>query len=143
VIELVVFAAYVAVSVTHLVAVEVFHVFGMKVGARRFATGGVWAVIAVLGMEVVIYVAVEVIRAMKPGTSTDEDTTTKPLRAVVAVGSAVVGWGFVVAVRAHRSRADVDADLSLRFRCRDCKTESSHCSCCKKLESVHVSPLFV
>jgi hypothetical protein len=55
----VVFAAYVAVSVTHLVAVEVFHVFGMKVGARRFATGGVWAVIAVLGMEAVIYMAVE------------------------------------------------------------------------------------
>jgi anti-sigma-K factor RskA len=111
----VVFAAYVAVSVTHLVAMEVFHVFGMKISARGFSTGMVWSVIAMLRVVVVVYVTVEVIRAVKPGTRPDEETAAEPLRAVVAVGSAVVGRGFVVAIRAHRSRADVDADLGLRL----------------------------
>jgi hypothetical protein len=139
----VVFAAYVAVAVTHLVTVEVLHVFGMKVRARGLSTCRVWSVVAVLRVVVVIYVAVEVIWTVKPGTSPDEDTATKPLRAIVAVGSAVVGRGFVVTVWANGSRADVDADLSLGFRGCDCKTKSSHCSCCKKFKSVHVSPLLV
>src|SRR5271170_5579062 len=122
---------------------EVFHVFGMKVRAWGLAPGGVWSLIAMLRMVVVIYVTVEVIWTVKPGASPDEDTAAKPLRAVVAVGSAVVGRNVVVAVGAHRSWADVDADLSLRFRRGYGDTESSHCSCGKKLESMHVSPLSV
>jgi hypothetical protein len=136
-----VLAADVAVPITHLVSVKVLHVFGMKVPAGSFATGGIWAVIAVLGVEVVIYVTVEMIWTVKPGAGTDEDAACEPLRAIIAVWSAVIGRSFVVTVRAHRSRAYVDADLSLRCRSRDCNPESSHCSCRKKLESVHVSPL--
>jgi hypothetical protein len=139
----VVFAAYVAMSVTHLVTMEVFHVLRMKISARGFSTGGVWSVIAMLRVVVIVYVTVEVIWAVKPRTRPDEDTAAEPLRAVVAVGSAVVRRGFVVAIRAHRSRADVDANLGLCLRCGDCETESSHCSCGKKLESVHVSPLSI
>jgi hypothetical protein len=142
-IQLVVFAAYVAVSVTHLVAMEVFHVFGMKISARGFATGRIRAVVAILRVIVVIYMTVEVIWAVKPGTRPDEDAAAEPLRAVVAVGSTVIGRYVVVAVWTYRSRANVDAELGLRFRGCDCKTESSHCSCGKKLESVHVSPLSV
>ena len=138
-----VFAAYVAVSVTHLVTMEVFHVLRMKIRAWGFSASGVWPVIAMLRVVVVIYVTVEVIGAVKPGTRPDEDTAAEPLRAVVAVGSAVVGSDVVVAVRTYRSRADADADLSLRSRGGDGNTESSHCSCGKKLISVHISPLSI
>jgi len=137
----VVFAAYVAVSITHLVAMEVFHVLRMKISARGFSTGGVWPVIAMFRVIVVIYVTVEVIWAVKPGTRPDEDAAAEPLRAVVAGGSAVVGRHVVVAVGTYRSRTNADADLSLRSRGCDGDTESSHCSCGKKFESVHISPL--
>jgi hypothetical protein len=139
----VVFAAYVAMSVTHLVTMEVFHMLRMKISAGGFSASGVWPVIAMLRVVVVVYVAVEVIWAVKPGTRPDEDTAAEPLRAVVTIGSAVVGSDVVVAVRTYRSRANADADLSLRSRGCDGDTESSHCSCGKKLESVHISPLSV
>jgi hypothetical protein len=40
-----------------------------------------------VNIETVIYMAVKVCTAVKPRASTDEDTTVKPFRAVVAVGS--------------------------------------------------------
>jgi hypothetical protein len=96
-----------------------------------------------LRVIVVVDVAVEVIWTVKPGARPDKDAAAKPLRAVVAVGSAVIGRDVVVAIRAYRSRADVDTDLSLRRRGCYGDTESSYCSCGKKFESVHVSPLSV
>jgi hypothetical protein len=65
-----------------------------------------------LRVIVVIYVTVEVITTMKPRTGPDEDAGAEPLRTIVAVGSAVVGRGFVVAIRAYGSRPDINADLS-------------------------------
>ena len=117
------------VGVVNLVAVEVRHVIDVVLRTRGFAAGGVGTVIAVVGMEVVIYVAVEVIRAMKPGTSTDEDTTTKPLRAVVAVG-------------ARRGCADADCDLSLGLGSICCNAETG-CGCGQgeKFEYLHLSHL--
>jgi hypothetical protein len=86
--------------------------FGMKVSTGSFATGRVRAVIAMLRVIVVIYVTVEVITTMKPRTGPDEDAGAEPLRTIVAVGSAVVGRRFVVAIRAYGSRPDINADLS-------------------------------
>jgi hypothetical protein len=66
-------------------------------------------------METVIHVALEVVSAMKPRASANKDTTRKPYRAVVAVGSTAIRNGVIVAVRAVRGDPNVDADLSPGF----------------------------
>src|ERR1700679_2412701 len=71
--------------------------------------------IAVLWMEVVIYMALEVGRAVKPRASANEDTSCKPFRAVVTVGSAAVGSCVIVTVRTFRGHANLDVDLGLCF----------------------------
>ena len=80
----------------------------------------VWAVasIAASGIEMVVYVAVEVVTAMKPRTGANEHATRKPFRAVIAVRSTIIRRVVIVTVRAVRSRSNVnaDADLGLRFR---------------------------
>jgi hypothetical protein len=54
-----------------------------------------------MNIEVVIHVAAKMSRAVKPRAGTDEEAAVKPLRAVVTVGSAVIGSVVVVAIRAY------------------------------------------
>jgi len=60
--------------------------------------------------------------AVEPGTCANENAVHKPVRAVVAVGGAVVGIVIVVAITANGSRAvidraaDADGDAHLRLR---------------------------
>jgi hypothetical protein len=103
----------VTASVAHFVAFEVVNLIEMLVGIGSLATGWPGAGISVLGMEVVVYVAVETCGTVKPRASADEDATGKPLWAVVAIGGAVVGRGVIIAVRAFGRDADVDLYLSL------------------------------
>ena len=102
-------------SVAHFVAFEVLDFVEMLIRIGFLATGWPGAVIAVLRMEVVIYVAVEALRTVKPRARTNEDATGKPLRAVVAVGSAVVWRDVLVAVGTFRRNSDVDRYLRLGF----------------------------
>jgi hypothetical protein len=92
------------------------------------ATVWLWAIIAVLRMETVIYVASEVVSAMKPRANANEDATGKPFRAVITVGGAVVWSDVIVTVGTFRRDSDVDAYLSLCFgsSCReaDCSNSS-------------------
>src|ERR1035441_5124126 len=78
------------------------------------------AVIAVLRIEGIVYVALEVAGAMKPRSNADEYAAIEPFRAVVAVGNAVIGGVIVIAVGAIRGNADFDRDLSLCFGSRCC-----------------------
>jgi hypothetical protein len=101
-----------AVPVVNFIAVEVggrtlSACFNPVAGVRR------WASEAVIGVEVVIDMATEVGRAVKPWACADEGTAGKPFGTVVAIRCAAIGSGIVVAVRACRSDADVDVDLSL------------------------------
>jgi hypothetical protein len=73
------------------------------------------ALIAAANIEAAIYVPAKVRRAVKPRAGTKEDTTHKPFRGVVAVGSAVVRGIVVVPIRAFGFGSDVDADLSLNL----------------------------
>jgi hypothetical protein len=121
-------ATWVAVSIVNFVAVEVggrmfVACFDVITGMRR------WAVIAVIRVVVVIDMAVKVAGAMKPRASADEGTAGEPFRAVVSVGSASVGGGLVVAVRAVGGDANVDAYLGLG-RSSGCSEErkTSYCS---------------
>jgi hypothetical protein len=113
----------VAVAVVHLVSVEVLG-GAVPSFAGPVATIGKITMVAMLWMEVIVYVAAEVGVTMKPWAGTEEDSAGEPFGAVVAVGSALVGRGFVVAVRAGRGWSDVDADLSLGFGSICCETQT-------------------
>jgi hypothetical protein len=104
-----------AVAVADLVAFEVFDVVDGLDGV--FPAGWDRAMVAMVGMEMIIDVAVEAFGAVEPGADADEDASGEPLGAVVAVRSAVVGSDVIVTVGAYRRNANVDADgyLSLCF----------------------------
>jgi hypothetical protein len=91
------------------------------------ATVWYWTFVAVLWMESVIYIATEIVRATKPRASANEDALSKPLWAVVARGSTAMRSGVIVSVGTFRGYADVDADLSFRFRDGYRETASSNC----------------
>lgn len=101
--------ANVATSVARFIAVEVVK---RHSAARREGT-----MIAVVWVIPVIYVAVETMRAMEPWASAKEDAASKPIRTVVAVGSAVVRRVVEIAVRADWRRTKVDTDGYLSAVC--------------------------
>ena len=79
-------------------------------------------------MKMIIYVTMEVIRAMKPWASADENSTRKPFRPVVAVGSTAIWRSVIVTVGAvgRRSNADADADLRPYFGSGHCEANPNH-----------------
>jgi len=92
----------------------------VKVGGRMLSAGfnSVTGarhrpLVAVVGMEVIIYVAVEVGGSVKPWTRTDKSAAAKPLRTVVPVRSASVRSSFVITIGAIGSYSDIDANLGL------------------------------
>jgi hypothetical protein len=76
----VVFAANMTAAVAYLIAVEALIVIDVILRPGCLATGGIWAVISVLGVVMVIDVTIEMVGAVKPGTCTDEDPTGEPLQ---------------------------------------------------------------
>jgi hypothetical protein len=82
------------------------------------STRRMWTNVAVMWIEAVINVAVELVGAVEPRASSDEHATVEPLGPVVTIWGAVV-WGEVVkAIRANRLWSDIDGDLG-RCRLRD------------------------
>jgi len=75
-------SAYVAAPVAHFVPLKVIEGF---VSALRNGT-----LVAVMGIETVINVALEFVGAVEPGAGADEHAGVEPLGAVVAVRRAVV-----------------------------------------------------
>ena len=106
-----------AASIAHFVSFEVGDLIDVLIRIGFLTTGWPGAVIAVLGMETVIYMAAKTFRAMEPRTDANENATREPLRAIVAVGGAVVWRNVIVTVGTIRRNSDIDADLSLRFGC--------------------------
>jgi hypothetical protein len=93
----------VAAPITHLVSVEVIK--GL-VSTFRMRTS-----VAVMWIETVINVAVEVVGAVEPRADSDEHAAVKPLGPVVPVWRAAVWSVIVVAIRATRFCSDIDRDL--------------------------------
>jgi len=85
-------------SIAHFVSLEVGNLIETLARFRFVSAGWPRAVVPVLGMEAVIYVAVKALRTMEPGASANEDAASKPLWAVIAIGSAIVGCDIVVAI---------------------------------------------
>jgi len=117
-------AVDVAGAVTHFVAVEGFMVVSMRLAAL-----GQCAMIAVIGIEAVIHMAVEILMAVVPGACAEEHPAVKPLRPVVTIRSAAVGCVVKIAVGAGRFGADAypDADLCVRCGGGDGETEGRDC----------------
>jgi hypothetical protein len=84
------------------------------------------AAIAVVWIEGVVYVALEVIGAMKPRANADENAAIEPFRAVIAVGNAVIGGVVIVTIGTIRGDSDFDHDLSLCFGSSYHKKDSSN-----------------
>jgi hypothetical protein len=93
----------VAASIPHLVSVEVIE--------GLVSTLRMWTNVAVMWIEAVINVAVEVVGAVEPRAGSDEHTAGEPLGPIVSVWGAVVWGRVVVAIRAHRLCSDIDGDL--------------------------------
>lgn len=76
------------------------------------AAGGISAVIAIMGVKRAIHMTIK-LRTMVPWACAQKHAVGKPLRAIVAVRSAVVRCISVVAIGAYRSGADADANRNL------------------------------
>jgi hypothetical protein len=103
-------AAYMTAARTHLVSMEVIE--GLVSTSRKRTT------VAVMWIEVVINVAVEVVGTVEPGSGSDEDSSAEPLWPVVSVWSAAVRGIVEVTIWANRRCSDIDGNLSRR-RARD------------------------
>jgi hypothetical protein len=96
--------------VMHCATVKLSTVFRWS-GAARWER----PVVALAIVELMIDVAVEVIRPVIPRASADEDAAGKPLRPIIAIRSAVVRRCLVITVGAHRRYSDADTNLCMRF----------------------------
>ena len=99
-------SAHVAAPITHLVSVEVIE--------GLVSTVRMWTNVAVMRIETVINVALEVVSTMEPRAGSDEHAAVEPLGPVVPVWRAVVWGEIVVAIRAIRFCSDIDGDLRMR-----------------------------
>ena len=122
----------VAVSVPHLVSVEVIEGF---ISTFRMRTS-----VAVMRIEAIINVAVEAVRAVEPWADADEHSAVEPLGSVVSVRSAVVWREVVVAIRATRFWSDVDRDLR-GCGARNAQHSGKQDRKGKKFPKVHISLL--
>jgi hypothetical protein len=85
----------------------------------------------------IIYMALEVFRAVIPRASANEHTASKPFWPVVAVRSTTIRSVVIVTVRTFRGRPNVDIDLSFYFRSGYREADSSHSNDHEKFASVH------
>jgi hypothetical protein len=86
----------------------------------------------------VVHVALEMVRTMKPGASADEDTARKPFWAVVPVGGTAIRRRIVVTVGAVRGGSDVNADLGPNLGSGRRKNEPGNHREREMFRSVHV-----
>jgi len=119
--------AYVALAVTRFVAVEVIE--GLLSALRR------GPVVAMSRVVSVIHVSVEAAWPMKPRACSDEQPATKPIRAIIAVGGAVVRSIIVIAVSTCGSFANIDRNLC---GCH-CRTAQKNCSKSRESECLPMS----
>jgi len=99
------------VAIAHFIPSVAFHALMTITFVESIATAWVLASIAMVAVVAIIYVSPEVPRPSVPWAGTEECAIRKPLRAIVAVGCAVVGWVIEVAVRASGRRTDLVGDL--------------------------------
>jgi hypothetical protein len=106
-----VLAAALMGRMVHNAASAIARFIGVKVVEALFTAPRDRAIVSVVRIETVVHVSVETMRAVEPGAGADEESADKPVRTVVAVGSAVVGCVIKVPIGAHGRDANADRDL--------------------------------
>jgi len=70
------------------------------------------SMVSVTIIQMMVYMTIKVLRPMKPRSCADEQSAVKPFGTVVAIGSTVIRWDFVVPVRTDRCRPNAHRNLS-------------------------------
>jgi hypothetical protein len=96
--------AYVALSVTRFVSVEVVE--------PLFAAPRQGAMVTIMGVEAIIHVAVKAVRTVEPGASAKKHASNEPIRSVVAIGGAVIRRVVEVPIGAGGLHSNADCNLS-------------------------------
>jgi hypothetical protein len=95
-----------AVSVMHGGTVKLRTMIGHMLSPRRERPMITFPVV-----QMMVYVAIEMFRSVKPRSCPDKHATRKPLRPVVAIRSAIIRRDLVVAIRTNRSWSNFDGNL--------------------------------
>jgi hypothetical protein len=98
--------ASVASPIARLVAMEVVELLLI---ARRQRSS-----VPAAGIVPVVDMAVEFVGAVEPATGADENSAIEPIRAIVAIGRAVIGSVIEVPIRARGLHSDTERDLGWR-----------------------------
>jgi hypothetical protein len=101
-------SAYMTLPIASLICVEVIKL--LLSAARKRSTITVMRIIAVVD------VAVKTVGTMKPGTSPNKQSSSKPIGPIVTVGSALIGSIVEVPIGAHGRHSNVDGNLGGRYR---------------------------
>ncbi len=123
-----------------LVPMWVVHRLTVEFGAmvcRVFAPGRHGTVVSLAVVEVMIDVAVEICRSVKPWSCPDKHAACKPFGAVIAIRRTVVRRGLVISVRADRGRADLHRNLRRSRTSHREKHSGSNNRSCKVLQTFH------
>jgi hypothetical protein len=136
-------AANWTVPIMHFITFEAGYLIGMLCRFRFLANLWHRSFVAVFRIVLIIYVTLEMFRAVIPRAGANEHTVTKPFWAIVAVGRTAIRRVVIVTIRTLRRRPNVDINLSLYFRSGYRETDSSHSSYRKKFASVHKLPSIV
>jgi hypothetical protein len=88
----------------------------MEMVEGGFAMARERTVVSVVRIETIVDVSVETMRAVEPRSGADEESADKPVRSVVAIGSAIVRCVIKVPIGAHGRDSNADRDLGRTHR---------------------------
>jgi hypothetical protein len=115
-------SSYVALTIARFVCMEVIE--------RPLTMSGQRSVVPETGIKAVVNVSVKTTRTVKPGTGSDEESADKPVGAIIAIGSTVIGWIVEVPVRTYRGYSNANYDLRLRHS----SSKKEDCGNCRNYE---------
>jgi hypothetical protein len=98
-------------------AVYIVHRIPVKLSTlcrRTLATRGRGSVVALAVVKMMIYVPVEMIRAVIPGACTDKNPAREPFRAIVAIRGAIIRGLLIITVGTNRGFPDTYRNLCRR-----------------------------
>ena len=98
----------------------------MKMVELPLPTSGYGPVIAIVRIVAVVHMAVETFMPAVPGPCSNKQSTSKPVRSVVAVRSTLIGFIVEVPIGALGCHANADTNLRAPLRCAadQCNAES-------------------
>lgn len=88
-------------------------------------------------IKAMIYVSIEAVRAMEPGTGADKNAPRKPLRSVITIRCAIVRRNLIVPVGANGRFSDTDRNLCRCLTRRHKKQSGGNCREPNILQTIH------